>query len=252
MRYICSWSGGKDSTASIILAHIYQEPLDTIIFSEVMFDKQKNISGENPYHMAFVHHIAKPIFESWGYKVCILRADMDYLDTFHRIIEKPRKHMWHKGMKFGFPNNGLCGVKRDCKEKPIKQFYKSLGEPYVQYVGICADEHRRLKALHKDGTKISLLEKYNYTEEMARDLCKSFGLLSPCYHYSKRGGCWFCPNAKLEEHMIIREECPAAWYEFIALENEKNVANSIWNIYGTSLKEREEKIHRLLAKPIMK
>ena len=46
MKYICSWSGGKDSTAQIILAHEHNEPLDLIIFSEVMFDK--NISGELP------------------------------------------------------------------------------------------------------------------------------------------------------------------------------------------------------------
>lgn len=36
MKYIASWSGGKDSTASIILAHEHNEPLDLIIFSEVM------------------------------------------------------------------------------------------------------------------------------------------------------------------------------------------------------------------------
>lgn len=49
MQYIASWSGGKDSTASIILAHENNEPLDFIIFSEVMFDK--NISGELPEHI---------------------------------------------------------------------------------------------------------------------------------------------------------------------------------------------------------
>ena len=46
MRYIASWSGGKDSTATIILAHLHNEPLDTIIFAEVMFDKET--SGELP------------------------------------------------------------------------------------------------------------------------------------------------------------------------------------------------------------
>ena len=31
MKYIASWSGGKDSTASIILAHEHNEPLDLIM-----------------------------------------------------------------------------------------------------------------------------------------------------------------------------------------------------------------------------
>ena len=46
MKDIASWRGGKDSTASIILAHEHNEPLDLIIFSEVMFDEE--ISGRVP------------------------------------------------------------------------------------------------------------------------------------------------------------------------------------------------------------
>ena len=37
---ICvSFSGGKDSTATVILAHENNEPLDLILFCEVMFDE---------------------------------------------------------------------------------------------------------------------------------------------------------------------------------------------------------------------
>lgn len=45
--HVASWSGGKDSTASIILAHEHGEPLDLIVFSEVMFDKKhkRRIAG---------------------------------------------------------------------------------------------------------------------------------------------------------------------------------------------------------------
>lgn len=239
MKYICSWSGGKDSTASIILAHENNEPLDIIVFSEVMFDRRNNISGENPEHISFIMNVAKPLFESWGYEVLILRAEKDYLDTFYHVIEHPRKHMEHKGMFFGFPNNGLCGVKRDCKEKPIKDFYKSLEEPFAQYVGICIDESKRLESMHKDCSKISLLEKYGYTEKMARKKCEEYGLLSPCYKLSKRGGCWFCPNAKMEEHKMIRKCNKEAWNKFVALENVCNVANSKWNVYGKTLSERD-------------
>lgn len=63
MKYIASWSGGKDSTASIILAHEHNEPLDLIIFSEVMFDRE--ISGELPEHIDFIKSKAIPLFEKW-------------------------------------------------------------------------------------------------------------------------------------------------------------------------------------------
>ena len=46
MLYFHSWSGGKDSTASIILDHIHGLPPSKIIFSEVMFDRKREISGE--------------------------------------------------------------------------------------------------------------------------------------------------------------------------------------------------------------
>ena len=37
-RYIASCSGGKDSLATILLAAEKNEPLDEVIYSEVMFD----------------------------------------------------------------------------------------------------------------------------------------------------------------------------------------------------------------------
>lgn len=242
MHYSVSWSGGKDSTASIILAHENNEPIDSIVFVEVMYDLKRNISGENPEHIKFIKEIAKPLFESWGYPVHILRAERDYIDFFHRIIEKPRKHIEHKGMKFGFPCFGLCGVKRDLKLKPINNFYKSFGDDLIQYVGICIDESKRLESLHKQLGRISLLEKYGYTEEMAKQKCVEYGLLSPCYKYSKRGGCWFCPNAKLEEHREIKRLYPNVWNEFVALEDEDNVANNKYNIYGKTLKEIDNEL----------
>ena len=146
MHYLLSWSGGKDSTASIILAHENNEPLDTIVFCEVMYDLKNNISGENPEHIKFIKEEAKPLFESWGYKVEILRANQDYLDFFHHIIKHPRKHMDHKGKKFGFPVYGMCGVKRSLKLKPINDYYKNV-QDVVHYVGICIDEKKRLEDL---------------------------------------------------------------------------------------------------------
>jgi hypothetical protein len=80
--YFHSWSGGKDSTASVILDHIHGLPPSTIIFSEVMFDKKRGISGELPEHIDFVMNKAKPIFESWGYKVEIVRAKKGLFRSF--------------------------------------------------------------------------------------------------------------------------------------------------------------------------
>lgn len=243
MKYIANWSGGKDSTDTIILAHEHGEPLDLIVFSEVLFDKKNNISGENPKHIDFIMNVAKPLFESWGYEVIILRANIDYLDVFQRIIEHPRKHMEHKGKKYGFVISGMCSVKRECKMKPLEEFYSKMAEPIMQYVGICADEKKRLTSLHTADSKISLLEKYGHTEKMAMENCRKYGLLSPIYQFTKRSGCWFCSNAKLCEHEELRKRDPDTWYRFVELENDPNIANGKWNAYTQeTLREREEKL----------
>lgn len=164
VKYFQSWSGGKDSTASIILEHIYGLPQSKIIMSEVMFDRKRNISGELPEHMEWVHNVAIPLFQNWGYEIEIVHADKDYLDLFYHVISKSKKEE-RNGKYAGFLIGGLCKTNSALKTKPINDFYNGLSEKYVQYVGIAADEPARLERLN--GTnKVSLLSKYGYTEQI--------------------------------------------------------------------------------------
>lgn len=243
MHYMTSWSGGKDSTASIILAHENNEPLDEIVFCEVMFDIEHGISGENPHHIYFVKEVAKSVFESWGYKVTIIRSSMDYLYLFNRIIERPTKRMENKGKKYGFPGVGMCNVQRDLKAKPLDTFKRKISGPVTQYIGIGIDEPKRLEALRKKKDCVSMLEKYGYTEEMARQKCIEYELLSPCYELSKRGGCWFCPNAKLAEQREIKRIYPGTWAQFVSLEDHAEYADyTKFNPFKQSLHEIDEQL----------
>lgn len=58
MKYIASCSFGKDSVAQIIVAKYYNEPIDEIMYSEVMFTDE--ISGEFPEHRDFIYNVAIP------------------------------------------------------------------------------------------------------------------------------------------------------------------------------------------------
>ena len=77
--YIASCSFGKDSLATILLALENNEPLDRVVFSEVMFDHSRNISGEIPEHIEWVYDVAIPRLEGMGVKVDVVRAKKDYL-----------------------------------------------------------------------------------------------------------------------------------------------------------------------------
>lgn len=79
-------------------------PLDLILFSEVMYDAKRGISGEPPEQLKWMKEYAIPLFQSWGYPVEIVHADYckrkDYLDWFYNeCSRKPEK----KGKVCGFP-----------------------------------------------------------------------------------------------------------------------------------------------------
>lgn len=240
MKYIASWSGGKDSTASIILAHEHNEPLDLIIFSEVMFDE--NISGELPEHIDFIKNRAIPVFESWGYEVKILRAKLNYMDIFMR--EPTRGKHFGTGKKTGFPMSGKCQINKSVKVLPIKNFLSSIDEEFTQYIGIAVDEPVRMERIVNSGNKVSLLEKYGYTEQMAFDLCKKYDLLSPIYEFTNRGGCWFCPNMRYAQLKHLRTHHRDLWSKLLELENEPDLIGNMWNtLTKTRIHDWEERFY---------
>ena len=81
---------------------------------------------------------------------------------------------------------------------------------------IAKDEQERL--LRLEGRQVSLLEKYNCTEQDAKELCRQAGLLSPIYQFTNRGGCWFCPNAKRKELRHLYDHHPELWARMLELQ----------------------------------
>ena len=76
---------------------------------------------------------------------------------------------------------------------------------------------------------MSLLAKYNFTEQDAWQLCDSAGLLSPVYAFTNRGGCWFCPNAKREELRHLYDYHPDLWARMLELQALPNKATEKFN-----------------------
>ena len=184
--------------------------------------------------MEWVYNTAIPMFQSWGYGVDILHSDYDYLDLFYHIIRNSKKP-YKNGKYNGFLIGGRCAANSYIKVGALKKFFKKINQDHIKYVGIAADEPKRLERLQ--GTnKVSLLEKYGYTEQMAYDLCKEYGLLSPIYNFSKRGGCWFCPNATIKEYAHIKSEYPELWEELRNLSFSENLVSQGFK-YGKTFAE---------------
>lgn len=126
----------------------------------------------------------------------------------------------------------------------MQRYIRGLGEEVTQYVGIAADEPKRLARLRSGNIKsckVSLLSKYGYTEAMARELCERHGLLSPIYKTGTRGGCWFCPNARISSFCHLRREHPDLWEELEALSHTPNLCSYGFR-YGNTLQEVEREM----------
>ena len=144
-----------------------------------MFDS--HISGEVPEHRDFIYGTAIPALERMGVKIRILRGLQTYVGLFTgRITRGPKK-----GLLRSFPICGRCAVQR---------------------------------LLRLDGRRVSLLDKYGYTEQDAKQLCREAGLLSPVYDFTDRGGCWFCPNARRRELRHLYDHHPDLWARMLELQ----------------------------------
>lgn len=222
MKYVASCSFGKDSLATILLALMHSEPLDEVVYCEVMFDDA--ISGEVPEHRDFIYGRAIPFLERNGIKVVVLRSEMTYIRSFYRILQKGQS----AGKLNSWPLCGKCCIQRDCKLPPIRAYMRSLGSGVVQYIGIAYDEQERLTRLEAEKT-ISLLEKYQKTERDAADICKRAGLYSPAYAFSDRNGCFFCPNAKERELRHLYECHPDLWARLLECQGAPNKSTELFN-----------------------
>lgn len=222
MKTYLSWSGGKDSTASIILCHERNIPLDGIIFCEVMFDNERNISGENPEHIDFIYNKAIPIIENrFGFNVTVLRAEKDYIKEFNTVITKS-SHNDRIGKKHGFLLGGRCNVSRDMKLKLIRDWKRSVGT-FQDIVGIAADEPIRLARLKEN--QRSVLFEAHITEAQTYDICRKYDLLSPIYEQENRGGCWFCPNSSIKDFARLAKHHPELWGELEKLSHTENLVS---------------------------
>lgn len=146
----------------------------------------------------------------------------------------------------GWLIGGKCCANRDLKIQPIHRYYAHYRERgVVQYVGIAADEPRRLARMQNKGyiRKTSLLAKYGYTEVDARRKCEEYGLLSPLYRTSHRGGCWFCPNCRIPFFVEL-------WRELQLLSKVGNKSSEGFK-YGQTFEEVERRMDLFENTPML-
>lgn len=212
-EWIVSWSGGKDSTATIILMHENNIPIKEIIYVRMMFNEK--LPATLPIMTDFVDN-AKKVFESWGYKVTIVPSIRSAKEISERRFFRS-KYLEKNGKKYGLSNfmRGRCKMTA-AKTDTIAALVKERDKNAYEMIGYAADETKRIHRLtdHKQSIMVTLGIKENDTY----DICRKHNLLSPLYDLGiSRDGCFFCPNAKKAEREYIHEHYPDLIQEIYTL-----------------------------------
>lgn len=99
----------------------------------------------------------------------------------------------------------------------------------------------------RKGNNISLLEQFNYTEQMAYSLCKRYNLLSPIYLNGKnrRSGCWNCPNQSYESFARLKQEHPEKWQALKELSKTPNLCSYGFK-WGETFEQVEQKVDKII------
>lgn len=235
---IVGLSGGKDSMATCIILCKLGIPFRTVT-AEVWW--KEGVTGENPYHYEWLHEKAIPKLQSWGVQCDFVRSKIIAYEFMTTPLVKST-HPERIGKLRGFPLCDRCGIQRDCKMRPARLYYKRQTTPYNVITGIAADEEGRLQS-NTVNSQISILELLRIREVETFGICSGEDLLSPTYTFSNRGGCWFCPNQKIQELELLYREFPELWEELMAIQRMPNKVHENFNRRQT-LYDIEEEIKR--------
>lgn len=182
-KILISWSGGKDSTASVLLHIAKGSNMEIVNYIPYLTDEIPLITKE---HYNFIINTAEK-FSKFA-KVHLIKGTT-YRDIFYSKITKGKNKGKLRGYSLGF---GYCNFCYLSKIRAIQEIQKKVKHDYMD-IGIAYDEKSRHSQLNE--YKRSILCEMQITENEAFKLCKKFNLLSPHYITNKRDGCAICPNA---------------------------------------------------------
>lgn len=206
IKHIVNFSGGKDSTAMLIRMLEENMQVDEIIFCKVM--ATQSIGAELPEMYEYINRIDKYIQCKYNKKITVITQEKSFEDYFYTKKTRGKR----KGQIYGFPAilSSWCNTR--LKVNILKKYLNTKGN-YISYIGIAADEPKRLKRL-KDN-ECSMLEKWNMTEKDCLEFLKKRNLDNPLYKNHKRLGCWFCPKQNIKTLEILKNEYPELWEKLL-------------------------------------
>lgn len=209
----CSLSGGKDSTATLILMVERGLPIDVVFMADT--------GKEFPEMYEHLEKVDEYLYRERGLHITVLRHPKGFE---WMMFEEPKKRSdtIQRRLENHLPlyGNGWPGIKvRWCtgalKTKLIDAAVREMKteKEVLHYIGIAADETKRCK------DKQYPLVEWGITEAKALQICYDhgfdFGGLYKKYH---RASCWCCPFQRISELRNLRKYHPQLWKQLMEMD----------------------------------
>ena len=202
MKYIANFSGGKDSTAMLLLIIEKNLPLDEIVFADT--------GVEFPELYTHIEKVKAYI----GRDITILKPPHSF-EYYLSVYNKKRKSS-SQG-RFGWPSMHSRWCTGFLKRVVIKKYFK--GKEIINYVGYAYDEQQRLSKNIGLVNKIFPLVDARMTEAQALQYCYDRGFdWGGLYEKFSRVSCYLCPLQKLSELKTLHDDFPHLWAEMQRLD----------------------------------
>lgn len=204
-KNIVSFSGGKDSTAMLLLMIEKNIKIDEIIFLDT--------GMEFPAMYQHIKQVERFIDRS----ITILRAEKSFE---YMMLDYEKQRGKNKGQKgYSWPDFRNRWCTSYLKKQVIKKYLKKYKDyEIVEFHGIAVDEVKRLEKNNEKNVRYPLAE-WNITEKEALEYCYNKGFnWDGLYNNFDRVSCWCCPLKNLKELKTLYLKYPILWDKLKELE----------------------------------
>ena len=196
MKYILSFSGGKDSTFLFLELIRRGWRLDEVVFFDTGWE----------FPAMYKHiELIKEICKARGIKFVTLHPEksFDYYMFDHITKSGKQGYSWC---------GGRCRWGTKFKTMALGKYFKA-NKGGIEYIGIAADETERLIKEREEYKRFPLAE-WGITEAECLQGCYDAGFdWGGMYEYLERLSCKFCSNKTYNELRNIRKHYPDVWEE---------------------------------------